>query len=71
MTHGNFSVKGELYEVDNPTRSRLDMLEGHPTFYKREIISVEEHGEAWAYIIVNKESGRVVGESGDGTKNWP
>jgi gamma-glutamylcyclotransferase (GGCT)/AIG2-like uncharacterized protein YtfP len=28
-------VKGEVYEVDKETLSRLDMLEGVPTHYKR------------------------------------
>lgn len=29
------TIFGELYEVDDSTKSRLDRLEGHPTFYKR------------------------------------
>lgn len=48
-------VEGELYLVDPETLSRLDALEGHPSFYRREIIEVElSNGvfEAWAYFIV-------------------
>lgn len=33
---GDGSIYGEMYEVDEPTLARLDMLEGHPTFYERQ-----------------------------------
>ena len=34
------TILGELYEVDELTLNDLDMLEGHPTWYKREIVSI-------------------------------
>ena len=51
-------ISGELYEVDELTLNSLDMLEGHPTWYKREIVSVsyicnkgKMHKEkAWLYF---------------------
>ena len=39
---GETAIHGELYEVDAPTLSRLDRLEGHPTFYERQPISVAQ-----------------------------
>jgi len=47
-------IKGELYEVDEETLKRVDVLEGHPHAYRREKIQVIiENGdevEAWAYF---------------------
>ena len=33
------NVECELYSVDNETLSRVDQLEGHPTFYRRDLIA--------------------------------
>lgn len=44
------SVKGELWEVDEECVKTLDMIEGHPTFFKRSRIKLEE-GTAEAYIF--------------------
>lgn len=44
---------GEVYEVDDQTMNRLDRLEGHPSFYKREETKVfceGEFEEAWIYL---------------------
>lgn len=50
----NVPVKGELYNVDLDNLKMLDELEGHPIFYKRQIIEIfDEKGnkrQAWAYI---------------------
>ncbi len=47
-------VHGELYEVDEQVLGELDKLEGHPSYYRREIIEVfddrNERTLAWAYI---------------------
>ena len=45
-------VIGELWDVDQPTLAALDRLEGHPTWYRREIIQVmNQYGKAEpAYI---------------------
>ena len=37
---GETPISGELYEVDDDTLKRLDRLEGHPNFYRREPITV-------------------------------
>ncbi len=50
-------VSGELYMVDKATLNKIDELEGHPSVYKREVISVfDESGEektAFAYTYPN------------------
>lgn len=47
-------IYGELYTVDDLTFKRLDYLEGHPNFYKREEVEVlgcdgSKH-RAWIYL---------------------
>lgn len=56
-------VRIELYEVDKSTLQSLDNLEGHPTFYKRELIDVsifldglgsEVVKNVWLYFIADE-----------------
>lgn len=54
---GSASVPGELYEVDEAAFARCDRLEGHPHFYKRELVTVSDPDgdegdclEAWMYV---------------------
>ena len=43
-------IRGELYEVNPITMRRLDALEGHPNFYKRELIRLEVFKQpTWMY----------------------
>ena len=48
------TVKGEVYLVDSPTFTNLDILEGHPSVYKREKIKVllddNRKTTAWIYF---------------------
>lgn len=65
---GKHKVKVEVYQVnDKETMDRLDSLEGHPRWYRREQTPVElEDGsvvDAWLYF--NEDEGSVVVESGD------
>lgn len=48
--HGDTAVTVEVYEVESRVFSRLDMLEGYPTFYNRKQIDTE-YGQAWMYYI--------------------
>lgn len=45
----------EVYQVDNRTLARLDALEGHPNFYRRELVSTV-YGEAWLYFLSDPSS---------------
>lgn len=57
-----YEVQVEIYEVDDETLQRLDRLEGHPSAYRREILSVstdEGNRDAWTYLYptpVGKEN---------------
>jgi len=47
-------IQGELFEINSEeTLNRIDMLEGHPHGYRREVISVKVNDEiykAWIYF---------------------
>lgn len=63
---GNSSAVIELYDVDEDTMRRLDMLEGYPTFYDRKLISTSL-GDAWIYFMEESHGSweRPIIESGD------
>ena len=47
---GDAPLVGEVYEVSARTLARLDRLEGHPTFYRREVVETTA-GPAWVYLL--------------------
>jgi gamma-glutamylcyclotransferase (GGCT)/AIG2-like uncharacterized protein YtfP len=53
----------EVYEVPEKSMRGLDSLEGHPAWYRRELIETSQ-GEAWIYVM-QREYQRPVVESGD------
>jgi gamma-glutamylcyclotransferase (GGCT)/AIG2-like uncharacterized protein YtfP len=47
-------ILGELYEIDDATLARIDMLEGNGHFYTRKVIDLSETDdivEAWMYLL--------------------
>ena len=48
---GTSAVLGEIYEICAFTRSRLDQLEGHPQFYKRTLIELQDGEKIETYIL--------------------
>ncbi len=59
----NAAICGEVYFVDEPTLARLDRLEGHPTYYRRELRPINQGGErriAWIYLYQAGSGGRVI-----------
>lgn len=55
-------VEGELYEVSVDELYKIDSLEGHPIYYKREMIDVvnesDEKVKVWAYLYPNIFKGK-------------
>lgn len=47
---GDTPITGEVYEVTDEIFTRLDMLEGYPTFYGRKKIKTA-YGDAWIYLL--------------------
>lgn len=48
---GNHAVPGEVYEVDEPALAAMDRLEGHPRFYQRTSIRLEDGTAVQAYVL--------------------
>ena len=55
---GAGQVAGEVYELDEAALHRLDVLEGHPRFYLRREIELEDESPADTYLL---SAERVVG----------
>jgi gamma-glutamylcyclotransferase (GGCT)/AIG2-like uncharacterized protein YtfP len=62
-------VVGEIYQVDSEILMKTDMMEGHPVFYKRMDIEIEDFDNVQAYFLPRDEYGHMPKiESGDWTK---
>jgi gamma-glutamylcyclotransferase (GGCT)/AIG2-like uncharacterized protein YtfP len=65
---GNGTAIGELYEVDDIVLAKLDKLEGHPVFYKREKTKVQLASgevEAWIYLCDKYAKQNLLIQSGE------
>jgi gamma-glutamylcyclotransferase (GGCT)/AIG2-like uncharacterized protein YtfP len=45
------AVAGELYAVEEEHLKRLDVFEGCPDWYQREVIELDDGTQAFAYLI--------------------
>jgi len=47
-------IHGELYDINESVLANLDVLEGHPNYYRRELRLVQREGEpgVMAYVYV-------------------
>jgi gamma-glutamylcyclotransferase (GGCT)/AIG2-like uncharacterized protein YtfP len=64
--NGQTAVLGEVYAVDDATLARLDRLEGHPSFYQRTQIRLDDGQVVQTYLMERtKMRGRVRIPSGD------
>ncbi len=48
---GRTAVSGEVYAVDDPTLAALDRLEGHPRFYRRRAVRLDDGTDVLAYLL--------------------
>jgi gamma-glutamylcyclotransferase (GGCT)/AIG2-like uncharacterized protein YtfP len=63
---GETAVRGEVYAVDRWTLTALDRLEGHPGFYRRRTIHLDDGTTALAYLLEPEQTtGRTIITSGD------
>lgn len=66
VERGASAVSGEVYEVDAATLTRLDVLEGHPRFYRRRRIALDNGTHADTYVLSPEQAaGRPIIVSGD------
>ena len=69
---GEHAVAGEVYEVDEATLAALDRLEGHPRFYERRTVRLEDGDEVAAYVLpIEQAHGRPRIPSGDWMESNP
>lgn len=72
---GTNSLRVEVWSIDSATLARLDRLESHPHFYKREeVIITLDSGAlalAWMYIITEpKKYNSPLVSDDNGIVNW-
>jgi gamma-glutamylcyclotransferase (GGCT)/AIG2-like uncharacterized protein YtfP len=63
------AIHGEVYEVTPDVLQELDFLEGHPDFYERRVVTLEDGTEAWVYLLPNEFLDRPTVDSGDWVKH--
>ena len=51
LEEGDNSILGEIYEVNKQTLASLDRIEGHPNFYKRTKIKLEDESFVEGYVL--------------------
>ncbi len=49
--HGSSSIAGELYSVGSATLATLDHLEGHPHFYLRGSVQLDDGRTVISYLL--------------------
>ena len=52
MVRGDRRVAGEIYAVDEATLARLDALERHPVWYRREVIRLDDGVPVESYVYL-------------------
>jgi gamma-glutamylaminecyclotransferase len=62
---GTTRVAGEVYGVDDLTLAALDRLEGHPHYYRRAPVVLEDGASTETYLLVMDAKRRRVIEGGD------
>jgi gamma-glutamylcyclotransferase (GGCT)/AIG2-like uncharacterized protein YtfP len=69
---GATAVVGEVYDVDAVTLAALDRLEGHPRFYERRTVRLQDGDEVAAYVLpIEQAHGRPRIPSGDWMESNP
>ena len=57
-TEQRYCIHGELYAISTETLKRLDALEGHPDWYRREQVAIVDANNqiitAWMYLYPEK-----------------
>jgi gamma-glutamylaminecyclotransferase len=48
---GGSVIYGEVYEVDDSILEICDVIEGHPSFYKRKLVKLDKGMKAEAYFL--------------------
>ncbi|WP_237067161.1 gamma-glutamylcyclotransferase family protein [Microbulbifer guangxiensis] len=55
VERGATCIHVEVYSAAKTTMTELDILEGHPTFFCRKLRWIEGFGNAWLYLLPEKQ----------------
>ena len=58
-TKGSTAIEGELYEVDADLLGRLDVFEGCPRLYQREVVALDDGTSADGYVMPRQRVGQA------------
>ncbi len=50
-----WTVVGELYQVDAVVLTRLDVVKQHPALFRRQLVSLDDAREAYAYVMTDEQ----------------
>lgn len=64
MAGGRTSIVGEVFSVTDEVLQNLDRLEGHPMFYKRTPVTLEDGSDVETYLLQRERHAPTI-ESGD------
>ena len=66
VSGGRTAIVGEIYWIDSATLAALDRLEGHPSFYRRRPVRLDDGEEVLTYLLTPGQArGRPRITSGD------
>ena len=70
--HPLLPIMGEVYEVGEDVLSRCDRLEGHPNWYKRDLVPVFINGleEEVLMYEMNEDVNHTLSNISNGIYNW-
>lgn len=54
LDEGEINIHVEVYGITEYQLSRLDTLEGHPKFFRRDLRSINGFGSAWLYLVSDR-----------------
>jgi gamma-glutamylcyclotransferase (GGCT)/AIG2-like uncharacterized protein YtfP len=59
-------IRGEVFQVDGPALEQLDLLEGHPHYYRRVVLTLSDGCQAWVYLGTEEQvAGKPLVHRGD------
>lgn len=65
LLNGHTEIQGDVYRITPTTLESLDLYEGHPGFYHRELIEVPKvEDKCWIYLLPESYRGYKTVDSG-------
>ena len=65
-----YKIQGEVYLVTPSMLRQLDRLEGHPDWYSRKRVFLEDGSLAWCYVVSDTKGLPLVRPNEEGIQEW-